>query len=144
MTGEINSFRSRFFGGFNREDVVEYIAKLAQERNEIEDAKIKAENDSRALAIEIVKLRSEMEDARLLLAEDRKRMAGTIESAGRAFAEYEVAFKGLCAEIGEAAAGVSAELKSAGEVTARVPSMLARAAERLGELRSEFDAGNDS
>ena len=141
MAGEINSFRSRFFGGFNRGDVVEYISRLSKERNEMEAAKTKAEDEVRALALEIRTLRSETEEAQRLLAEDRERMAGTFESAGNAIAEYEDELKGLCEEMNLAASSVSAELKKADEITARMPPMLSRAAERLGELRSEFDAG---
>ena len=140
MTGDINSFRSRFFGGFNREDVVEYIAKLAQERNELEAAKTKADNDVQALTLEIERLRGEAEGERRLLAEDRERMTNAFESAGRAFAEYDEAFKGMCAEIGAAATGVFSVLQNAGDITAKLPPMLARAAERFGALRSEFDA----
>ena len=143
MAGEINSFRSRFFGGFNRGDVVEYIEKLSKERNEMEAAKIKAEDEVRALTPEIERFRSEAEEARRLLEEDRDRLAGAFKSAGNAFAEYEDEFKKLCEEMNLAAANLSAELKKAVETTARMPPMLSRAAERLEELRSEFDAGEN-
>ena len=59
MKGEKEFFRKRFFGGFNREDVIKYIAKIADERNEALAAKEKAEQDSRALADEVKKLRGE-------------------------------------------------------------------------------------
>ena len=139
MTGEINSFRSSFFGGFNRDDVVAYIAKLAQERNELEAAKDKAENEARALTQEIEALRSETEVTRQALSEDYERFANTFESAGQVFAEYEEVFKELCKEIGMAAERANAEIKNVDEITARMPSMLASAGERFGELRSAFD-----
>ena len=62
MKGEKEFFRKRFFGGFNREDVIKYIAKIAEERNEAITAKEKAETDARALADEVKKLREEIEN----------------------------------------------------------------------------------
>jgi len=59
MKGEKEFFRKRFFGGFNRNDVIKYIAKIAEERNEAIAAKEKAEKNARALAEEIKKLRGE-------------------------------------------------------------------------------------
>ena len=63
MTGEINYFRKRFFGGFNREDVVSYIARVAKERNALAIAKDKAENDLHLLASEVDALRFEAREA---------------------------------------------------------------------------------
>ena len=59
MVGEKEFFRKRFFGGFNRNDVIKYIAKIAEERNEAIAAKEKAEKEARALAEELRKLRGE-------------------------------------------------------------------------------------
>jgi len=143
MTGEVNSFRSSFFGGFNRGDVVDYIAKLAQERNELEDAKNKMEEEKRALILEIETLRRETEDTRRSLAEDSERLAGTFESVGDAFSEYEGAFNELCSQFGMVVERLNTELKNADEITAKAPSMLSRAAERFGDLRSEFEAGRN-
>ena len=50
MKGEKEFFRKRFFGGFNRDDVIKYIAKIAQERNEAITAKEKAEKEAKTLA----------------------------------------------------------------------------------------------
>ena len=49
MNGEVEYFRKRFFGGFNRKDVVAYIARLANERNEQQSAKEKAERELQSL-----------------------------------------------------------------------------------------------
>jgi len=43
MTGDVAYFRKRFIGGFNRDDVVAYIAKITTERNEAIEAKEKFE-----------------------------------------------------------------------------------------------------
>ena len=64
MKGEVEFFRKKFIGGFNRKDVVSYITKLANERNESRDGKEKAEADSRTLAAEVTSLRAELEIAK--------------------------------------------------------------------------------
>jgi len=50
MKGEIEFFRKRFFGGFNRKDVINYIGKLAQERNENRAALERAEKSAQTMA----------------------------------------------------------------------------------------------
>jgi len=57
MMGEKEFFRKRFFGGFNREDVIKYIAKIADERNTAIAEKEKAENELISLKEELNKLR---------------------------------------------------------------------------------------
>ena len=49
MKGEKVFFRKKLFGGFNRDDVVTYIAKIAGERNEAIKAKESAEDEVRKL-----------------------------------------------------------------------------------------------
>jgi len=90
MKGEIKYFRKRFFGGFNREDVVEYIAKLAQERNGFREARNVAEQEAQKLSIEIEALRLEIEeakceadkgrDAKDALEQDKQTLASLIAS----------------------------------------------------------------
>ncbi|MCL2228006.1 MAG: hypothetical protein FWB97_10365, partial [Oscillospiraceae bacterium] len=63
MSGEIKFFRKRFFGGFNRDDVVKYISKLAQERNEFKNAKDTAEAEAKTMAGEVEPLRLKSEEA---------------------------------------------------------------------------------
>jgi len=59
MIGEVNSFRKRFFGGFNQSDVVDYIAKLSKERNTHREEVLK-------LADEATTLRHQLERIQLL------------------------------------------------------------------------------
>ena len=61
MKGEKEFFRKRFFGGFNREDVVKYIAKIANERNDALAAQEKAESEALGLTEEMRVLREEQD-----------------------------------------------------------------------------------
>ena len=60
MKGEKEYFRKKVFGGFNRDDVIKYIARIADERNEAIAAKEKAQKDAKALADEIKQLREQL------------------------------------------------------------------------------------
>ncbi|MCL2045826.1 MAG: hypothetical protein FWG88_05520 [Oscillospiraceae bacterium] len=61
MSGEISYFRKRFFGGFNRDDVIDYIEKMAKERNELEETIALSEDEKLTLKEENEKLRKEIE-----------------------------------------------------------------------------------
>jgi len=58
MMGEKEFFRKRFFGGFNRQDVINYIAKIADERNTAIAEKEKIENELISLKEELNELRN--------------------------------------------------------------------------------------
>ena len=140
MTGDIKAFRKRFFGGFNEQDVVDYVSKLAQERNEQEDAKNKAIASARILANEVESLRSELDEEKRLLRKDYERKAIVIEAASAAFGEFEAAFTDLRAELDEAAVKTRETLMSADEAAAKFPPVLSVAKDRFEALRTALDA----
>ena len=144
MTGDINFFRKRFFGGFNREDVASYIAKMARERNELAAAVEKAESEARVLAREILALRLETEEAMRVMKKELEQKTSVFETAGNTFTEFEATFKGLRLTIEAAATSVYAELKNAGDSVAKLPSVIAQAGERFEELRAAFDEETSS
>ena len=57
MPGEQNYFRKRFFGGFNKNDVIDYIEKMSKELNELEDLYEKAKAEAHDLSDMNAKLR---------------------------------------------------------------------------------------
>ena len=140
MTGEVYFFRKRFFGGFNKKDVVGYIAKLAQERNELAAAKDKADNDAKSLAREIAALRLKIEESERLVLKDLERKSSVFETAENTFKEFDTAFKGLRESIETSSTGISAELENAFNTVAKLSSVLERAGARIEELRAAFDA----
>ena len=136
MTGEISFFRKKFIGGFNRKDVVDYIAKLAKERNEITAARDKAMQEIGDLVDEVSKLHNALEEAKQAATEYR---INTLEAAGKTFSDLEGAFTNLRAEYETATAGLCAELEAAVTVIAAGPSILERAGERLAELQFSLE-----
>jgi chromosome segregation ATPase len=174
MLGEISFFRKRFLGGFNRQDVVDYISKLAKERNEFRDAKDKAVQDARALASEVASLRQELDTARRtaneykvealetavktftelestflsMLAEVETATAGVCTEIERTTsgisAEIERTTTGICAELERAKTGICAELVAASGAVAGVPAKLERAGEMFAELREALAAEKEA
>ena len=74
MQGEIQFIKKQIFGGFNRKDVVAYIAKMAKERNEAREACKAATTKLEELTEEIKALKLELENSKKVVDEvkDRK------------------------------------------------------------------------
>ena len=144
MNGDVNYFRNRFMGGFNKKDVINYITMMAKERNELTEAKNKAVSDARSLAAEVASLRRELEEMSRLVREDNKQKAAVFAAASDVFSEFETAFIDLRSEIEEATIDVSEELKKTCDTVAKLPAVLVEAGERLEELRAAFNAEKET
>ena len=72
MTGEVQFIKKQMFGGFNREDVVEYVAKIAKERNEAREANAEAQEKIEVLVSEISDLLVELELCKSIIGEMEK------------------------------------------------------------------------
>jgi len=141
MEGEQNIFRKKIIGGFNRQDVVEYITKLAKERNDLQNAKNKAASDARALEAEVAALRTELGSVRKAVYDYK---VESLANAGKALSELEDGIKQLKAEVEAASAGVSAELEAAAVTVAGMPKILIWAGAKIAELKSALDAEKDA
>ena len=91
MTGEIQFMRKQIFGGFNRKDVVEYVAKIAKERNEAREAYSGASKKIEALEAEIEELKLELEKSRNVVNEisERKKIQINVEKLRSSIPEKE-------------------------------------------------------
>jgi len=163
MAGEIYYFRKQLIGGFDRQDVVDYIAKLAIERNENAAAKDKALQDAKTFASEVASLRLELKEAGLKLdkakadleiaeaklAEARieigdvkqnmnKRKIEALESAINMFLELETSAQNLNNEVKSSVKEVCAEMDAVCATVAGAPSILERAGEKIAGLRADL------
>ena len=136
MTGEIEFFRKRFVGGFNRQDVVNYISKLAQERNEWREAKEKSDQDVQAFTDEIAMLRLEIEKARREVRESREYKVAALEAALMTFSKLETAFENMRADLDTTIESICTELDQARKTVTSIPNFLARAEEGIKELQA--------
>ena len=71
MQGEIQFIKKQIFGGFNRKDVVAYIAKMAKERNEAREAAKEALAKVEALTEELEALKLELENSKKTVDEEK-------------------------------------------------------------------------
>ncbi|MBQ7595153.1 MAG: hypothetical protein IJU45_00650 [Clostridia bacterium] len=75
MDGEV-LFRKSVFGGFNREDVMQYIDQLSAEKNALESATQKLESTEKELEdknAEVEKLTEKIEELEAQIAENRQK-----------------------------------------------------------------------
>jgi len=138
MTGDISFFRKRFLGGFNREDVVDYIEKLTQERNRLREAKDTSEQDILLLAEELNSLRQEIEEARRAEYEERKQKIDSVAAVLQAFTQIETSLTAMNIELHALTERARNELGEARATIARLPEMLDQADDRFAQLLSLF------
>lgn len=139
MTGEINYFRKRFLGGFNREDVIGYIEELAQERNKLQAEKDQAEQRLMLLSSELETLRIEIEETRKTELMDRENIIASVAAALNTFSELETTLSGLSEDVSKITERARGEFSSARERIAEFPSILEQADKRFADLLSVFD-----
>ena len=124
MGTDINRFRGKIFGGFNRRDVADYIEMLAADRNRLKAKVDELEGQVRSLRGENATLCSLMETERR-----------TAEDAGRnAEAEYARKQAALEAEFAEKQAALEAEFAE------KTAALSAKLAEKENALREELSA----
>lgn len=141
MTGEIEFFRKRFVGGFNRQDVINYITKLAQERNDFREAKEKAEQDALALSAEVDGLRDEVEKVR---REGREYRVAALDAAVNTFTDLESAFGNLCSDMETTTESIFTELDQARRTISSLPDVLKRAGDGIKLLKSACETEKDA
>ena len=140
LTGEIEYFRKRFVGGFNRQDVIDYIAKLAQERNDWCEAKERADRDVQALSNEVATLRLELEKARQEARESREYKAAMLESVAVTVSKLEAAFEHVRLDFDTTVESICTEFDQARKTITSLPGHLARAGEGLKIVHAACDA----
>ena len=69
MTENAKVFKRRFFGGFDRHDVIEYIEKLASERNRFHLGEERLETECEKLRGELENLQAELQKADAFISE---------------------------------------------------------------------------
>lgn len=97
MSEKAGQFRGATFGGFHRQDVLDYLEKLAAERKEEREA-WEAEKASLSALLEEERSARSMAENRLTLLEDK---AGETTDAQRALAEKEAQLAQAKAEVEE-------------------------------------------
>ena len=149
------SFRSAAFGGFQRQDVLDYLKKNAQEHSakleELNQALREAEERATALETSLSEAKSELEQTRTRERETAQRCESLEAALDEAqahrkdyeqlksdYAEMEVDARRRAAAIVEAAKDRAAALESAS--TGEAESLLAQARSEAEEIRAKAEA----
>ena len=131
MTGEIKSFRRQLIGGFDRRDVMSYIAKISHERNMFSQTKFEAERALSKLADEIERLNGELEEANAAALKGREDRQAAFDAAALVFEDLKAAFGQVHKDITEAFARVNAELAVAAIPVEKLPDVIEKTEEKL-------------
>lgn len=136
---ENNTFKSAAFGGFAKQDVIDYIEKTAREAGEIQE-KLRQENEGlraerEALTAQVDGLRAQME----VLATERERMQAALEqetAARQALEPMKPESEHLAAEV----ARLRPDAEAYAQFRERIGAIECEARERAAELESTTQA----
>ena len=106
---ENNTFKSVTFGGFAKQDVIDYIEKTARENAAVVE---QLQKESAALQEEVKNLKAQLEGARAQLqglTEENEKLTANLAAETALRQELEP-FKPQCAQLTEENAGMTAEL----------------------------------
>lgn len=135
---EKGNFRGRVFGGFDRQDVIDYIESLATERN--------------ALSRENQQLQErlwELEEQAAAPAEEpagdseRREIAGALEEARELLRTVKREYDALCADVKINATQAEGELKTISARLSGLQAALGSAGEKLEEIGSRLETSEE-
>ncbi len=145
MEQEKGNFKSRVFGGFNRQDVIGYIESLAKERNDLKRENGALRGKVEALEDRLAEL-SGGEDAPCATpalpdqeALVRARVEEVLRNAHAALAEIRDAYQALAGDVRQSAGETAASLMSLAGKLGELQAALQEGEERLEALDTELD-----
>lgn len=141
MEQEKGNFRGRVFGGFDRQDVIDYIEELATERN-----MLRRENDDlreRLWEYEdgaAAPAEKPEDDGASDKAEDiRRELEGALEDARELLRSVRAEYDALCADVKINATHAEGELRSISTRLTGIQETLRSAGERLEEISERLE-----
>ena len=126
---EKGNFRGRVFGGFDRQDVIDYIESLATERNALS-----RENQELRERLWELEERSSAPEEPDSADERRREIAGALEEARALLRSVKGEYDALCADVKINAAQAEGELKTVSARLSGIQAALGAAGERLEEI----------
>jgi len=139
MTGEIDFFRKRFIGGFDRNDVVDYIAKLSNERNAIAEERDNALQEIKELSTQVESLRQEVFSTKRYAESFR---VEALENAKITLLELETDFESLRLGVKASISGAFDQLREAISTIEGVSTMLEGTGEKIAGLSMVLNGNN--
>lgn len=145
MSGEKGNFRSRIFGGFDRQDVATYIERLSAERNEL---KSRCGELERKLEETTEQLRAAEENADEEARKAAEFKLSVVEDAVQQIEQLELKHKEVSTDMNVTVEHVKGELQRAGDNLTLMKGVFESLSDRFTELKAEarsaIDAPEDS
>ncbi len=130
---EKGNFKGRVFGGFNRHDVIDYIEKLAGERNGLllENQKLRGQVDALEERLEQAREQNPDEEVRTVAAE-------ALEDTRRVLEDVKASYDGICGDLNINVSQAAHELDVVGAKLAALQETLKSAGERLDAVSEKL------
>ena len=119
--------------------MIDYIRKLAEERNILSEAKEKAEADALAFAAEVVSLRQELDEIGKESIEGVKQKVDALEAAERGFSNLEAVLNSVRENLKIATESVHEEFKHSRETVMSISPVLDQLYNQFGAIKEAFD-----
>lgn len=136
MEQEKGNFRGRVFGGFNRQDVIDYIEELATERNAL--ARENQELQERLWELEDRPPEPAPDETGSVRAE-RDELVRAIDEARTLLRSVKSEYDALCADVKINATQAEGELRTISSRLSGIRTSLGRTGERLEEISSKLE-----
>lgn len=134
MGSELGGFKSRFFGGFDRKDVIDYIEKAAAERNELTKEKEKLVEENEKLNEKISAISSDL----VLLKTENRELKSKLEEAENSAKSQEESLRELRETIiSDTMAALEELSKKCDDINASFDSTSEKVNEALSNMREK-------
>ena len=140
MEQEKGNFRGRVFGGFNRQDVIDYIEELATERNAL--ARENQELQERLWELEDRPPEPAPDETGSVNGEvraERDELVRAIDEARTLLRSVKSEYDALCADVKINATQAEGELRTISSHLSGIRTSLGRTGERLEEISSKLE-----
>jgi len=136
MSGEIKNFKHKIIGGFDQNDVIDYITDLAAQRNsyEEENGVLKTELDE--IRQKLSQSETELQDALRQITEVK---VTALSDASSALSDLEGKFDNVRSDMEVTVAHIKSELSKIGDTLSLMSSVLDTTGKRFSELHGIVD-----
>ena len=126
MSGEIKVFKRELVGGFDRQDVIEYIEQQAQEKQRLKQEREAAELEIGKLQQQVQELDEEVKNVKLQALNDTE----------AALSELTAAYSAVKSEIESITGNIKNELSMGDSAVARLSEVIDKTRDELNELHN--------
>ena len=140
MGDSVRKFRKPLIGGFHRHDVIKYITKLAQQRNEAILAREEAESKHQDLLDAIAELHKRNVDICREVSAYKPPDLSVLDAAAETFLQLEKTVARLHKELEKACGNTPAELINAARSVEQILPIIEKSRQQINEIHESVNA----